>query len=221
MNEEGERQLLYTIRGRPLRKDRLYSIWELCVEGRAYGAAVSIGERLLNGSLWDGDDPRFREIKYPLYYADLIVSETSGWDLDPFLVLALIKQESAFEQDARSYVGARGLMQLMPATADEWARRLRHPPVEDEDLYNPRINLRLGIPYLARLVNQFNGSIEKALAAYNAGPTNVRRWERGLPDERPETFIESIGFSETRTFVRTILNHYYRYRYLWSQRVGG
>lgn len=221
LNEEGELQLLYTIRGRPLRKDRLYSIWELCVEGRAYGAAVSVGERLLNGSLWDGDDPRFREIKYPLYYADLIVSETSGWNLDPFLVLALIKQESAFEQDARSYVGARGLMQLMPATADEWARRLRHPPVEDEDLYNPRINLRLGIPYLARLVNQFNGSIEKALAAYNAGPTNVRRWERGLPDERPETFIESIGFSETRTFVRTILNHYYRYRYLWSQRVGG
>jgi soluble lytic murein transglycosylase len=109
----------------------------------------------------------------------------------------------------------------MPETANDWARRLRLDPVEEEDLYDPDMNLRLGIPYLARLVDQFDGSIEKALAAYNAGATNVRRWERGLTDERPETFIESIGFSETRTFVRTILNNYYRYRYLWSQRIEG
>lgn len=221
LSKEGEAQLQHALRRRSLSRDQLYGIWELSVEGLAYGAAVQIGERLLRTGTWEDDDPRFRELSFPIYYSDLIIREAYDRDLDPFLVLALIKQESAFVPDARSYVGARGLMQLMPATADDWARRLRLAPVEDEDLYEPDMNLRLGIPYLARLVNQFDGSIEKALAAYNAGAANVRRWERGLIDGRPETFIESIGFSETRTFVRTILNNYYRYRYLWSLRTEG
>ncbi len=221
LSREGETQLQHALRGRSLTRHQLYGMWELSVEGRAYSAAVQIGERLLGTGRWDKEDPRFRELSFPLYYTDLIAREAYNRDLDPFLVLALIKQESAFVPDARSYLGARGLMQLMPETADDWARRLRMAPVEDEDLYEPDVNLRLGIPYLARLVDQFDGSIEKALAAYNAGATNVRRWERDLEDGRPETFIESIGFSETRTFVRTILNNYYRYRYLWSQRTEG
>ena len=221
LSKEGETQLQHALRRRSLSRDQLFGIWKLSVEGLAYSAAVQISERLLRTGTWDDDDPRFRELSFPLYYTDLIVREAYDRDLDPYLILALIKQESAFVPDARSYVGARGLMQLMPATADDWARRLRMAPVEDEDLYEPDMNLRLGIPYLARLVDQFDGSIEKALAAYNGGATNVRRWERGLTDGRPETFIESIGFSETRTFVRTILNNYYRYRYLWSQMAEG
>ncbi len=60
-------------------------------------------------------------------------------------------------------------------------------------------------------------AVEKALAAYNAGATNVRRWERSVEDTRPETFVESIGFEQTRVFVRTVLNHYYRYLNLWTQ----
>ena len=221
LTSEGELQLLHSIRGHPLSRDRLYSVWELCKAGRAYGAAVRLGERLLRIGGGDGDDPLVRELEYPLYYADIIAPEARERGLDPFLVLALIKQESAFESGARSYMGARGLMQLMPSTAEDWAGRLRMPPVEGEDLYDPVVNLSLGIPYLGRLVSQFDGSIEKALAAYNAGATNVRRWERGLIDDRPETFVESIGFSETRTFVRSILNNYYRYRYLWSRNPGG
>ena len=221
LSKEGEAQLQYALSRQTLSRDQLYGVWELSVEGLAYGAAVQIGERLLSTGNWEDDDPRFRELSFPLYYTDLIVHEAYERDLDPFLILALIKQESAFVPDARSYVGARGLMQLMPETADDWARRLRLGPVADEDLYEPDVNLSLGIPYLARLVDQFDGSIEKALAAYNAGATNVRRWERSLIDRRPETFIESIGFSETRTFVRTIMNNYYRYRYLWSWKAEG
>jgi len=221
LREEGELQLLHALQGWVLMTDELYYLWELSVEGRAFGAAVQLGERLFNGSRWDGDDPRYWKLAYPLYYADVVVPEARGHDLDPFLIFALIKQESAFVAEARSYVGARGLMQLMPATAEEWTRRLRRSPVEDEDLYDPEVNIRLGIPYLARLVQQFDGSIEKALAAYNAGANSVRRWERALPDDRPETFLESIGYLQTRTFVRTVLNHYYRYRYLWSRKVEG
>ena len=177
---------------------------------------MDLAERLLRRYRWDEDDPRLRNLDYPLYYTDWILDEVEGTGLDPFLVLALMKQESAFAPHARSYVGARGLMQLMPATAEEWARRLRMGSVGEEDLYEPRLNIRLGIPYLAHLVERF-GSSEKALAAYNGGPTNVRRWERRVEDERPETFVESIGYPETRTYVRTILNNYHRYRYLWGQ----
>lgn len=220
LKEEGELQLLYAVEDRALLKERLYSLWMMCMEGRAFGAARRLGDRLLKSRNWNEEDPRFLSLNYPLYFADLVVIESRRNGLDPYLVLALIKQESAFEPEARSYVGARGLMQLMPETAEEWTRRLRRSPVEAEDLYDPEVNLGLGIPYLARLIERFDGSIEKALAAYNGGPTNVRRWERGLPDEKPETFLESIGFSETRTFVRTILNNYYRYRYIWSQGAG-
>lgn len=218
LTREGETQLLHAVSGRSFTRERLYDLWTVSVEGSAFSAATRLGDRLLDFGRWDEDDPRYWNLLFPLYFVDLIEPVAQQNELDPYLILALIKQESAFQPDARSYVGARGLMQLMPETAEEWRRRLRLPPIEEEDLYDPEINLRLGIPYFAHLVNRFGGSTEKALAAYNGGPTNVRRWERGLIDNRPETFVESIGYPETRTFVLTIMNNYYRYRYLWSRR---
>ncbi len=218
LTREGETQLLHAVTGRSFTRDHLYDLWTVSVEGSAFSAATRLGDRLLDFGRWEEDDPRYWNLLFPLYFVDLIEPMAQQNELDPYLILALIKQESAFQPDARSYVGARGLMQLMPETAEEWRKRLRLPPIEEEDLYDPEINLRLGIPYFAHLVNRFGGSTEKALAAYNGGPTNVRRWERGLIDNRPETFIESIGYPETRTFVLTIMNNYYRYRYLWSRR---
>jgi len=218
LTREGETQLLHAVSRRSFTRERLYDLWAASVEGSAFSAATRLGDRLLDFGRWDEDDPRYLNLLFPLYFVDLIEPVAQQNELDPYLILALIKQESAFLPDARSYVGARGLMQLMPETAEEWRNRLRLPPIEEEDLYDPAINLSLGIPYFAHLVNRFGGSTEKALAAYNGGATNVRRWERGLIDNRPETFIESIGYPETRTFVLTIMNNYYRYRYLWSRR---
>jgi len=216
LTRAGETQLMYAVTGRSFSREHLYDLWTQAVEGEAFAAATRLGERLLSFGRWDEEDPRYLNLRFPLYFVDLIEPVARQHELDPYLILALIKQESAFLPEARSYVGARGLMQLMPETAEEWRRRLRLPSFETEELYNPEINLSLGIPYLAHLVNRFGGSTEKALAAYNGGPTSVRRWERSLRDNRPETFIESIGYPETRTFVLTIMNNYYRYRYLWS-----
>ncbi|MFC1629273.1 transglycosylase SLT domain-containing protein [Gemmatimonadota bacterium] len=218
LTREGETQLLHSVSGRSFTRERLYDLWTVSVEGRAYTAATRLGDRLLDIGGWDEEDPRYWNLLFPLYFVDLIEPVAQQNELDPYLILALIKQESAFLPDARSYVGARGLMQLMPETAEEWRNRLRLPPMEEEDLYDPAINLSLGIPYFAHLVDRFEGSTEKALAAYNGGATNVRRWERGLTDNRPETFIESIGYPETRTFVLTIMNNYYRYQYLRFRR---
>ncbi|GEM_PF-1829373 len=217
----GEDQLLGALNDRALAPGRRIALWELCQAGQAWGAAQRLGQRLLSSGAVDRDDLLYDDLLYPVYYHDLVTETAGRSGVDPWLVFALIRQESAFDARARSYAGARGLMQLMPVTAREWAGRLRLGAIIEEDLYDPELNVALGVPYLARLIDRFDGSVEKALAAYNGGPTNVRRWERGLPDERPETFVESIGFTETRTFVRTIMNNYHRYRVLWSQRSGG
>ncbi len=214
--QTGEAALLESLDHRRLDRDRLYTVWERCVAGGAYDAAARLGERLRDGYRWPDGDRRRTDLEYPLYWLDRLLPHTGRYEVDPLLVLALMKQESLYRSDARSFAGARGLLQLMPDTASEWARRLRLPAVEPEDLYDPDRNLALGVPYLARLIEQFDGSVPKALAAYNGGATNVRRWERGLEDERPETFLEAIGYEETRNYVRSVLNHYERYRRLWT-----
>ncbi len=217
----GEEQLLDALEDRAQTGARSLELWNICVEGHAWGAARRLGDRLLRGGTVDQADPLYEDLLFPVYYHDLIESTARRYGVDPWLIFALVRQESAFDAGARSYAGARGLMQLMPETATEWAGRLRMGEVGDEDLYDPALNIALAVPYLARLIDRFGGSVEKALAAYNGGATNVRRWERSLPDDRPETFVESIGYSETRTFVRTIMNNYHRYRFLWSEKVGG
>jgi soluble lytic murein transglycosylase-like protein len=214
--QTGEAALLESLDHRRLDRDRLYTVWERCVAGGAYDAAARLGERLRDDYRWPAGDQRRTNLEYPLYWLDRLLPHTARHDVDPLLVLALMKQESLYRSDARSFAGARGLLQLMPVTANEWAHRLRLPAVSAEDLYDPERNLALGVPYLARLIEQFGGSVPKALAAYNGGATNVRRWERGLDDERPETFLEAIGYEETRNYVRSVLNHYERYRRLWT-----
>jgi len=213
----GEDQLLASLDALALPSARLSELWHLCLAGRAWGAARRLGDRLLRTGAAAAGSAFRDELLFPVYYYDMVAGIATRVGVDPWLVFALIRQESAFDAGARSYAGARGLMQLMPATAVEWAGRLRLGSIEEEDLYDPGLNIALGIPYLARLIDQFDGSVVKALAAYNGGPTNVRRWERGLADNRPETFVESIGFTETRTFVRTIMNNYHYYRFLWSE----
>ena len=216
---EGNDQLTHALGSRRLPVERLKQLWGIAQAAGAYESAVMLGDRL--EAAGDGlSDPMRNELAFPLYYADRIVPAANRRGVDPFLVLALIKQESAFRTEARSPAGARGLMQIMPATGREWVNRLRLAAIVEEDLYDPDLNLQLGTAYLAHLIGQFDGSVEKALAAYNGGPTNVRRWEAQLPDRQQETFIESIGFHETRTYVRTVLNHYHRYHHLWGNSEG-
>ncbi len=131
------------------------------------------------------------------------------------LVLGLIRQESAFHYEAVSSVGARGLMQLMPTTASRVAHglglRYRHLDTLTAALTaNPDLNVRLGSAYLGSLLSTFNGSYILSIAAYNAGPTRVKRWVREMGDPRtadidPVDWIESIPYSETRNYVQRVL----------------
>ncbi len=132
------------------------------------------------------------------------------------LVFALIRQESGFHQRAISSAGARGLMQLMPATAKQVAQGL-NVGYSPEQLHDPAYNVRLGSAYLGKVLGSFNGSYVLSLAAYNAGPSRVREWIREYGDPRnpevdPIDWIENIPFSETRNYVQRVLESVQVYR---------
>ncbi len=139
--------------------------------------------------------------------------------LDPYLVMALIRQESGFNPKAASGPGARGLMQLLPPTARvvtrSNGRRLSHRRAAG-NLFNPSYNLRAGCSYLAQIIREFNGSLEQALAAYDAGPDRVHEWVNGHTYSENAEFVESIPFPETRAYVETILRDAAVYRRLMT-----
>ncbi|MDQ6799741.1 MAG: lytic transglycosylase domain-containing protein [Acidobacteriota bacterium] len=143
----------------------------------------------------------FLKMYYPMKYRDAIIANAQKNNLDPFLVMGLIHQESTYNPLARSPVGASGLMQLMPATAKEIARRT-HSSANTED---PEVNIRLGTVYFRQLVNMFGGVVQLAVASYNAGMGNVMRWRRGAPHKPLDEFLESIPFSETRNYVKRVM----------------
>lgn len=132
------------------------------------------------------------------------------------LVLALIRQESGFMADVQSPVGARGLMQLMPATAKQVAKAIK-VTFTPSKLDDPEYNVRLGSTYLGDMIDNFEGSYVMALAAYNAGPSRVRRWVKEYGDPRDPTvdvidWIEMIPFTETRSYVQRVMESLSIYR---------
>ncbi len=133
------------------------------------------------------------------------------WGVDTHLLLALIRQESAFQRRARSPAGARGLMQLMPRTARSFER------VSLEDLYDPEINKRIGSQYLRQLLRRYDGDVEVVLAAYNAGPSRIGEWRRRYPTEDRMLFVDLFPFRETRDYVAAIARNYFWYSQLYGQ----
>ncbi|MBU4267532.1 MAG: lytic transglycosylase domain-containing protein [Acidobacteria bacterium] len=154
-------------------------------------------------------------IFFPRQYENLISAYSKEQEVDPGLVLALIREESFFRSDARSPANAYGLMQLLHGTAREIANG-SNLKVKAKDLYDPEINIRLGLQYLKTLLDRYDGRLYLALAAYNAGPHRVNQWLQDFPDAAEEEFIEMIPFSETRNYVKNILRNYFFYRYYYA-----
>ncbi|MCX7556972.1 transglycosylase SLT domain-containing protein [Xanthomonadaceae bacterium JHOS43] len=152
-----------------------------------------------------GDDLRHYTLRFPLPHQRQILREARRHGLDPAWIAALIRAESAWAPDARSHADARGLMQLLPATARMEARKrgLRYPG--DSGLYDPRENLALGIAHLASMLEKHGGQPFLATAAYNAGPTPVARWLAQRPPQDIDLWIETIPYRETREYVARIL----------------
>ena len=147
------------------------------------------------------------EVRFPMAHRDTLVREANVRGLHSSWVFAITRQESAFMDDARSPVGASGLMQLMPATAKETARKFNIPLASPSQVLNPDKNIQLGAAYLSQVHSQFNGNRVLASAAYNAGPGRVRQWLRGAKHLSFDVWVESIPFDETRQYVQNVLSY--------------
>nr|MBO2509988.1 lytic murein transglycosylase [Gammaproteobacteria bacterium] len=147
------------------------------------------------------------EVRFPMAYQSILQREARNRGLHSSWVFAITRQESAFMADARSGAGALGLMQLMPATAKETARRFSIPLSSPQQVLAPEKNIQLGAAYLSQVHGQFNGNRILASAAYNAGPGRVRQWLRGASHLSYDVWVESIPFDETRQYVQNVLTY--------------
>ena len=133
------------------------------------------------------------------------------------VLLSIIRQESSFSSHVVSPAGARGLMQIMPSTAKQVAQKKKKKFAPEMLTENPEFNIEVGSAYFSEMVKRFGGSYILAIAAYNAGPTNVRRWIKaiGNPEDEdidPIDWIEMIPFNETRNYVQRVLENLHIYR---------
>lgn len=154
---------------------------------------------------------------FPIEYAPLFAREARKHGLDPYLLVALVRQESAFDPKAVSVAAARGLMQLIPSTATRVARQLRWDSFSLEQLFFPRLNIRLGTQYLADRLAQFKGDIDRAVASYNAGPDPVTLWLIEGEYREAAEFVENIPFTETRNYVKIFHRNYRLYKRLYGE----
>jgi len=152
---------------------------------------------------------------YPARYISQANDAASQEHVSPFLLLALVRQESFFDAGAVSSAGAMGLTQVIPATAHDIAVDLGVNSFNDADLLKPDVSLRFGAHYLAGQIAGFGGNLAAVLAAYNGGPGNAGRWAEASAGD-PDFLLEEIDFTETRTYVEVVLSNYAYYRYAYG-----
>lgn len=146
-------------------------------------------------------------LRFPMAYQNQVHKNAELQKLNPAIIYGLIRRESAFNENAQSPVGARGLMQIMPRTGRQIARQLKDKWKTKKSLFNPETNLKYGAFYYKQLLDRFNGHYALAAAAYNAGPHRVKRW---LPEDKglaADIWVETIPFKETRGYVSAVLTY--------------
>ncbi len=174
---------------------------------------------LLLNSVDEGDAENAPEglwrVAYPAPYEELLTKASEDEGAPELLMLALIRQESFFDPLAGSPAGALGLTQVIPSTGEAIAAELGVSEFEVEDLFTPSVSIAFGAYYLSSQLELFDGNVYHALAAYNGGPGNALRWGEAAGDD-VDRFVEEIEFSETRLYIRLVLENLARYRQLYA-----
>ena len=150
---------------------------------------------------------------YPAPYPDAVASYEHDYEVPSGLIHAVMRQESGFDPEALSPVGAAGLMQLMPATANEAAKEA-NVPFAPTDIRTPDANVRLGGFYLGKLAKSYGGSLPLVAASYNAGPGAVSRWVETSGEPEIDVWVARIPYDETRTYVARVMSNLARYEWL-------
>ena len=181
---------------------------------------INLGWKLLgNGVVMSR---RLAKIIYPFPYREIVYREATEYSIDPILIAALIRQESAFTPAIRSSAGAIGLMQVMPATGREVARGAGIDGFTSLSLETPEINLHLGTRYLLAMEDRYGETgLPLVLSAYNAGPTRASRWRNFSEAKDILRFTERIPFEETRGYVKNVVRNIHIYRFLYELEVQG
>lgn len=159
----------------------------------------------------------YRNIIYPKKYQDIVEQASNIYNVDPNLVYAIIKQESKFNINATSQSGAKGLMQLMDATAYDMARNIDSIDQKNYDIYDPYINIFLGTRYISYLISHFEGNYYLAIVAYNAGMGNTKTWlNKDYSDYKTFSDVyECIKYDETRNYLDNVIKNYNYYTMLY------
>jgi soluble lytic murein transglycosylase len=201
-------------------QEYLYNLAALADLGHLPAQSITAAEQLQRLAFTRTAPERYpealRNLLYPRHYWPLVRDHARQQGLDPFLILAVIHQESKFQPGAKSPAAARGLMQIMPGTGRRLAGELGLPAPDPGDLYDPGLSIQLGSYYVRSLLLSFGNSAEKALAAYNGGSDNVRRWSGLASRDNPAVFVSNIGFRETKLYVLRVMGNYYAYRSLYG-----
>jgi soluble lytic murein transglycosylase len=179
--------------------------------GAWYEAIQMANKMVASGQLSNEATER---IRYPRGFWDLISTAANSGGLDPWLVAALIRQESLYNPQALSGSDARGLMQLLPSTAAHWAPAAGMPPT-DLNLFDPQVSVRIGTAYLKGLLDMFGADPLKAVAAYNGGEHAVAKWNAQFPGD-DDQWVENIGYKETRDYVKKVIGGRREYRLLYE-----
>lgn len=154
---------------------------------------------------------------YPLPYSEHVYKYSKEYNLDPYLVYAAIRVESNFESDAKSSKGAKGLMQITDDTGQWAANKMKIKNYNSEMLYQPQYNIMVGCWYIRNLIDQFDGNMTSALAAYNGGSGNVEKWLKNKEYSSDGEKLDKIPFGETKRYVEKIKKDYNIYKSLYER----
>ncbi|MBI1735210.1 MAG: transglycosylase SLT domain-containing protein [Candidatus Rokubacteria bacterium] len=202
----GDPVRLYGLSGAYVRDERYHLA--LRILRRHFAALATTGHPSLPQAFW--------EMLYPFGWRGAVMESARREGLDPFLVAALVREESNYYPRAVSRVGARGLMQLMPGTAQVVAEHRGIALAGTDTLDDPSVNIELGTRFLAGMLKEFRDP-RLALAAYNAGPGRVRQWWKARRTDDVEAFVEQIPFDETRGYVKRVMLSWDEYRRLYGK----
>lgn len=179
----------------------------------AYHQALRLARARFRDKLERTGGPVAQEMWEVAYPTGLIpaIKDQGAKGVDPYLVAAIIREESQYDWKAVSRVGAIGLMQIMPGTANAVAQRYGFSAVARDDLFDQETNIRIGVRYVEQLLNQFSGDVVQTIAAYNAGPVVVGSWIALHRGRSQDEFVELIPYQETRQYVKRVLRSYHEY----------
>ena len=156
------------------------------------------------------------ELVYPAPFRESLLKHAPGKNVDPRFVLAIARQESRFQTDAKSVAAARGMTQFIASTANEIATQLNLREFKQDDLYNPDTAILFGSQYLSNLFQQFPNQPQAVAGSYNGGADNLARWIGRARSNEADRYVPEIGFTQTRDYVYKVMANYWTYQRLYD-----